>query len=478
MPSEDERDPLEHWLDQQVQPLPPPPGTFELITRRARRRRVRKAVISAVSAAAVAAAVAIAVPVGLSLNLNTSTSGNLSSGSVPAAGKATQSVDGGASPTVPGPARTVPASSAPAAASGGLSAPGALPANFVPSSVTWDSLSSGWVIGQAGTAGHCDNANPDICTSIARTSDGGVTWAGLPAPSTGGPESATGVTGLRFLNGTYGWAFGPELWATDNGGENWHQVSTGSQSVTDLETANGRAYALFGDCSAGSSGDTIAGCTSYTLMTTPKGSDDWTAVSGVPSGLTASGGGKTSAEIILSGATGYLEAPDGTLYSGPLDGGAWSKVSTLTCAPGAALSSGLPGNALLASEGGQDLALSCETASSLTGYRSTDGGLTWTVTASMSWGGTPPLGTLESLAATSAGTFILATSNGIWLAPGTSSSWQQAALANSSGSADGFSYVGMTSATQGVALGGSASLHAVWMTTDGGQTWQVRPIRG
>ena len=55
--------------------------------------------------------------------------------------------------------------------------------------------SSGWVIGQAGTAGHCANANPDICTSIAHTSDGGQTWSGLPAPSTGGPQSATGVTG-------------------------------------------------------------------------------------------------------------------------------------------------------------------------------------------------------------------------------------------------------------------------------------------
>jgi hypothetical protein len=38
MPADDERDPLDHWLNQQVRPLPPPAGTFELITRRARRR--------------------------------------------------------------------------------------------------------------------------------------------------------------------------------------------------------------------------------------------------------------------------------------------------------------------------------------------------------------------------------------------------------------------------------------------------------
>ena len=70
MDADDERDPLDRWLSQQAQPLPPPPGTFELITRRARRRKVRKLAVTMVSAAAVAAAVAIAVPVGLNLHLS------------------------------------------------------------------------------------------------------------------------------------------------------------------------------------------------------------------------------------------------------------------------------------------------------------------------------------------------------------------------------------------------------------------------
>ena len=70
MHAEDERDPLDRWLSEQARPLPPPPGTFELITRRARRRKLRKLAVTMVSAAAVAAAVAVAVPVGLNLHLS------------------------------------------------------------------------------------------------------------------------------------------------------------------------------------------------------------------------------------------------------------------------------------------------------------------------------------------------------------------------------------------------------------------------
>src|ERR1700678_2275291 len=69
MGANDEHDPLDDWLHQQVRPLPPPPGTFELITRRARGRKLRKLAVTVVSAAAVAAAVAIAVPIGLNLHL-------------------------------------------------------------------------------------------------------------------------------------------------------------------------------------------------------------------------------------------------------------------------------------------------------------------------------------------------------------------------------------------------------------------------
>jgi hypothetical protein len=499
MPTDDEFDPLDRWLSQQVRPLPPPSGTFELISKRAHRRKIRKGVVSLASAAVIAAAVGVAVPV-LKLNLTPpSTNASLAAGSP--AKPATNGMQSALGTGATEPKTVAPSAKAPASntANAGSSSSGYLPPNYVPSSVTWDSLTTGWVMGPAGTPGHCANANPDICTSIARTDDGGQTWQGTPAPDTGGPMAATGVTGLRFLNATYGWAFGPELWATDDGGEHWHQVNTGGYAVTDLETIDGRAYALFGDCTPakGTTGDTIANCTSYTLKTAKAGSDIWTPVGGVPVNLGLDGGKPASAVIELTGGTpalpgtGYLVAPDGTLYAGPLDGTAWHKAGTLPCSPGVAASDGLPQDLLLAPDGttasgASRLAMVCVQLvyGGTAVYLSSDGGSTWAAQANVSAKGTASLGAPRSLTTLPDGTLILATapdsgepSGGIFfLSPG-ASAWQAAALSDPSGKTYGFTYVGMTSATQGVALGGNPDLHAIWMTTDGGQTWQVQPIR-
>ena len=57
----DRRDDLDSWLDGRIDPLPPPPGTFELIKRRARRRKYRRLGITA-GVAAVIVAAAVTVP--------------------------------------------------------------------------------------------------------------------------------------------------------------------------------------------------------------------------------------------------------------------------------------------------------------------------------------------------------------------------------------------------------------------------------
>jgi hypothetical protein len=500
MPADRELDPLDSWLHQQVQPLPPPPGTFELITRRARRRKTRRAVLSVASAAAVAAAIGVIVPLSTTLHLSTTSAGN----NVAAAGSVTPGKPESQSPLGQGtqtPASAASPATSAAPGNGAEASTGPLPADYVPSSVTWDSTSTGWVLGPAGTPGHCDNANPSICTSIARTDDGGLTWRGLPAPST------TDVTGLRFLNSAYGWAYGPQLWATDDGGDHWHQVGTGTLSVPQLETVNGRAYALFADCTAiGANPD--AACTSYTLKTATAGSDNWTAVGGVPgdltggaADLTAAAGQQDAAILALAGptgtqpATGYLVAPDGTLYAGPLDGAAWHKVAALPCTPGPGNGSGGQPQALqltpdaTSSSGAARLAMVCTQTAAGGGatsvYQSNDGGTTWTERAGVS--SMPATSVPQSLTALPDGTLVLAavsrgggTGGGIYLLSPGATRWTAAALSGSPGwnTPVGFTYVGMTSAAQGVALSSDPSQHAIWMTVNGGQTWEIRPIQG
>jgi photosystem II stability/assembly factor-like uncharacterized protein len=485
MPADNELDPLDRWLNQQVQPLPPPAGTFELITKRARRRRIRKAVISVASAAAVAAAVGVAVPVGMSLRVSPSpTNASLANGAVPTTGTASHTTLGSAGKQAGAAAPIRPASTATASSSAVPMSPGPavggyLPPDFQPYSVTWDSPSTGWVIGPAGTPGHCANSDPSVCTSVARTGDGGQTWHGLPAPDTGSPDGPSGVSGIRFLDGTNGWAFGPELWATHDGGRTWTKIPTDGQRVTDLETAGNRAYALFARCGGANVSSFANGCTSYTLMTATMDSDQWTPVGAATSGLTdpAAPAAGTAGVIALYGTTGYLVAPDGTLYSGSL-GATWQKAGTMPCKPGAPQANGLPGQALIALTSTTRLATFCDgdpAAAAPTVYTSADSGATWTPTAG-DWTGVVNQGQPTSIAATSSGTLVLATDQGIYLLPEAAAHWQAASAADSQMPPRGFSYLGMTTSKQGVALPADTSRHEIWMTTDGGETWQARPI--
>jgi hypothetical protein len=465
MPDDDPRDPLDSWLDQQVRPLPPPPGTFELITRRARRRKLRKLAVGAVSAAALVAAVAVATPPLLSLR--TTPSREQASGV--GAGRSASGGSGTQQPAGSGNKETQSPATSPSAATGPSAPEGPVPANFQPASITFVSTSTAWAIGQAGTPGTCANANPDVCTSIVRTDDAGKTWSGGPAPGATAPSGAQGVSGIRFLDGTNGWAFGPELWSTHDAGKTWTQVNTNGQRVTDLETAGDRAFALWATCT-GSSASFAADCTSYTLMTTTAGSDTWTPAGSATTGLSDSGNA-TSAMLALTSTTGYLLAPNGALYSGPIDG-SWQQSGTAPCQPSAAQASGLPSNALLALVNSTTVVVACEAAGGVTVSTSANSGANWSASPAGAFSAVSSLGTPTSLAAAPNGTLALATTTGLYTLPAGSTQWQQPSVQSAPGG--GFSYVGMTSSSQGVALPANTSLHEIWMSFDGGQTWAPR----
>jgi hypothetical protein len=455
MPDRHDRrdDDVDSWLSGRIDPLPPPPGTFELIKRRARHRKYRRLAITA-GAAAVIVAAGVAVPqiVRLSPLGPVNPSGHNSA--VPSPGT---TATGGGAPESSSSARPAPSPSRPP-----------VPPNFQPTSVTFVSTSIGWVIGQAGTPGHCAT---QYCTSVARTDNAGKTWFGVPAPLTGAPDGATGVGGIRFLNGEDGWAFGPELFATHDAGHTWTRVDTGGLRVTDLETVGDRAFAVFASCT-GSGPDFAAQCTRFTLYSSPAGADDWTPVGASTSGL-SSGAGAGSASIVLTGSRGYLLGPDGMLFSGPVDGTAWSPVARVPCAVGTAQPDGQPTGALFGAIDATNLIIACtQPAAGPVGgeqkviYTSADGGASWNHLATA-----PTAGIASALAASPSQTVMLGTDQGIDLLGAGGSGWQQATLVTGA-PAGGFQYVGMTTDLQGIALPVNATDGVVWFTFDGGASWQ------
>ena len=457
MPDRHDRhdDDVDSWLSGRIDPLPPPPGTFELIKRRARHRKYRKLAITA-GAAAIIVAAGVAVPQMVRLSPLGPVNASGRNGAVPSPAV---TATGGGVPQSSSSARPTPS-------------PPPVPPNFQPTSVTFVSTSTGWVIGQAGTPGHCAT---QYCTSVARTDNTGKSWFGVPAPLTGAPDGATGVGGIRFLNGYDGWAFGPELFATHDGGHTWTQVDTGGLRVTDLETVGDRAFAVFASCT-GTGPDFAAQCTRFTLYSSPASADDWTPVGAATSGLSDAEGliGPGSASIVLTGSRGYLLGPDGMLFSGPVDGSAaWSRVARVPCPVGTAQPDGQPSGALLGAIDASNLILACtQPAAGPVGaeqkviYSSADGGASWHRLATA-----PTAGLASSVAASPSQSVVLGTDQGIELLPSGGSGWQQATLVTGP-PAGGFQYVGMTTDTQGIALPVNATDGVVWFTLDGGASWK------
>jgi hypothetical protein len=451
----DRRDEAGSWLAERIEPLPPPPGTFELISQRARRRKYRKLAITAACGAVVVAA-AVTVPQVVS----------------PRVGPSAESVAQAGRPASAGPSRV--ASAAPSA---GTAAVGAtadpVPGNFGPSSVTFVSSATGWVIGQAAGGASCAARS---CTSVARTGDGGRSWSAVHAPAAGPPDGATGVGEIRFGNLQDGWAFGPGLFVTHDGGQDWTQVDTHGLRVTDLEAVGGRAFALFASCAGGGTAF-AAHCTRFTLYSSPAGGAAWTPVGAATTGLT-DGAASEAASLVLTSSRGYLLGPDGSLYSGPADGsGAWARVSPVisTCHVGSPQAGGQPAGVLLAAVSARDLVMACTVAGGAgqtTVLSSPNGGISW-----LQMGTPPAAGAVHSLAASPSESLVLGTSTGIAVLPAGEIAWHMATLAGSA-PAGGFSYVGMTTDKQGIAIPANPGLGAVWFSYDGGQSWKPSKVSG
>ena len=369
--------------------------------------------------------------------------------------------------TPPITAVTSPVTSVPTSGPAG----GPVPKGFTPASVTFVSARTGWVLGTA----PCASAP---CTSVVRTSDGGQTWVGIPAPRTplSPADSNGGVTYLRFANLANGWAFGPQLWVTHDGGAHWNQITLPGAApggdVMDVETAGGVVYAAV----AGTNG-------MIQIESSPVGVNQWTVS---PTEVPIGAGPVPSVQIVLQGGSGWLIENDRTVVGGArLVGGAWVAWQP-PCA-------GAEGPAMLAASSATRLVAVCDYGlwgSSTTPfeqlYGSTDGGTTFQLISNTVGSGaygisliaTPPApgtivlanptstsgATQELVASFDGGSTFAAVTQPARSFPSSTGRWQE---------------LGFTTTTQGVAIGlgpGGASGFML-MTYDGGHTWTTVAFR-
>jgi photosystem II stability/assembly factor-like uncharacterized protein len=89
---------------------------------------------------------------------------------------------------------------------------------------------------------------------VVATRDGGRSWSAVGAPSAPlAPPGEPGVTEIRFADGLHGWAYGPSLYRTVDGGRHWRAeaIPGGGTQVLSVATDAGWVYAAVSPCELG-----------------------------------------------------------------------------------------------------------------------------------------------------------------------------------------------------------------------------------
>jgi photosystem II stability/assembly factor-like uncharacterized protein len=312
---------------------------------------------------------------------------------------------------------------------------------FHPGSVTFVSADDGFVIGAA-------TCSTGTCTMLAKTTDGGHSWSAVGVVPVAIAGASADVSKVRFADSLDGWAFGPQLWSTHDGGHTWHQIAE-SSAVSDVEAAAGVVYANVGT----------------TLERSTVSSDSFAAVSGAPAG---------SGLIVLHGKAVWLLYSSGAHdYSVSSDGVSWRTVADPCAAEPDQL--GLAGVAPVTASSVYLLCAGDAGAGSVTKavLYSTDGGIHGTATTTAPSRGGDPAGIA---AASTAIVVVPAQSGASWIYRTSDGGHTWAAALDKGDGGVGFSDVGFTTPTQGVAMYGrpdgmSGSPSALLMTRDAGTTW-------
>ena len=376
------------------------------------------------------------------------------SGPTPVGGLPSAAVSTSRSPSIePSSAPSASPSSQPGSTPSPTPALAAMPAGFEPISATFVSSQDGWVLGSV----RCASGR---CPAIGQTTDGGARWNPINAPQTtvgSDPVTfvGTGIATLRFANANDGWAYGPELWATHDGGTTWKVVTIGAiaagSPVEALEAARGMVHAVVYD-----------GAQDFRIASSNVATDTWTVASvKVPVGA----GPVPRPQLVLSGTGGWVLENDRTVVAGArLVNGSWAAWQPVCL--------DVVGPAVLAASSVSDLTAACDvgTLGNPQGdhlFTSTNGGDTFAEV-----GPATPLDAAQVIATPGRSTIVIGggVAQGAVLVASYDGghSWQSVLAP----AAVTFADLGFTTPTQGIVVEtGQGGTSRLLMTHDAGKTW-------
>jgi hypothetical protein len=335
-------------------------------------------------------------------------------------------------------------------------------------SASFVSASAGWLL-----ATPCADQVQTCRTVVVRkTVDGGRTWSAVHAPDAPpadifqGSPSANEVGTILFTSARAGWAFGPALWQTGDGGHTWRKMRGPGGPVQDLGVAGDRVLVVTSRCRNSGSA-----CT-FRVYSALDGSDHWRVVPG------ATVTGVQTAQLAVSGDVAYLFAIAGDLgkpllIAGPVNSSAPWRSAPEPC-------TGAWSGALAAAPGGW-LFLGCGLEPGAgnqvkNAYLSDDEARSWRTLA------TPPFGGYLAGASMSPGGTIFLSGGrmDVYISWDRGRSWHESpSLHYAAGLAGaGLPLAGLTvTDSEGFALQEGAFPQQVWLSRDGGRHWTPVTVR-
>ena len=369
-----------------------------------------------------------------------------------------------------------PASLVPSAPTTVVPAQVAVPTGFRPMSVTFVSPQVGWSFGFV----YCPS---DVyCPVLAHTGDAGLTWSSVNPPPISGPHVGGAwvqpTFAVRFADAEDGWVYtqgngypSAQLWATHDGGASWKLVPlpVAGATIGDLEAAGGYGHiVVYGPCQTGTSG--CQGQTVEQILTSPVQSDDWKATGLEPAPGAASA---LQPQITLWGDYGWLVNDNRTVVSGarlqpgPAGWVAWQPACSNANGPGYVAAASATDISALCAEGIWGRPDPGTSAGHNWLFHSSDGGMSFT-----SIGVVPGSNPQSFTVAPGHDQTIVVADGQLGLEASFDGGLTWGNVASGSTSGQSYSYVGFTTAAQGVAIRNGPTTE-LFMTRDGGHTWSA-----